>query len=614
MLRLKKSRVNPYAVVLVCILAINAYLKWKYFYGLVMADDFSYGVYAFRLFRQGLPWDMSMDFRTLRLTLLLPVAVLFKLFPPNEFVAVIYPMTASFGTIILVYLIGKKLVSPKAGIFSAFIYATFPTDIRAGTLLLPGMIVTFFLSLAVLLFLYALEDKGRRAKILYLLTGLAVFIAFNARENSYYFLLFFLPFAFNKARWENGMYLIGAGFAAPVIMLYTFYFIKTGDFLYNLRLAEKYRDPLIASGYIPENSTNWYMLFYYIFPEFFGKIRGGRGFINPIFGINFVLGVPFIVYVTLKSIVKRDWKTAVIPWWFLIAYLYQEFGSISFSQYQMMRKLSRFLLLLTPALALGYGVIFYDIARKIRKRAEKYRRLTLMHVPTVSIMGVLLILHLFSLLFVLMISRNNTNYSIRKYRWAYYRVLEDRPVAPIYLTGGWWRNKLAYYYLPDERFADVEWDRSEMLRDLTDISDSSELAGAYVLIDRTHFSGQNDLGLRLSYENLGQFVRVPPEEWDLLASGYNVEIYKVPETWVYQPVDEKQLVLESFKHSLKVGDLMLAIQNLHPDFLGKFEGADFREFIDSIIDLESQYSMRMFSENVEFRKFGDNWKILFILE
>lgn len=113
MFKIKKANLDPYISALIVIFAINVYLKWRFFYGLVMADDFSYGVYSYSMFRVPLPWDMSMDFRALRFSLLLPVALLFKIFSPTEFVAVLYPLTASFGTIFVVYLIGRSFMVPE---------------------------------------------------------------------------------------------------------------------------------------------------------------------------------------------------------------------------------------------------------------------------------------------------------------------------------------------------------------------------------------------------------------------------------------------------------------------------------------------------------------------
>ena len=614
MFKIKKIKLDPYISALIVIFVINAYLKWRFFYGLVMADDFSYGVYSYSMFRVPLPWDMSLDFRALRFSLLLPVALLFKIFSPTEFVAVLYPLAASVGTIFVVYLIGRKLYGPKAGIFAAFIMATFPTDIRSGTLLLPGIIVTFFLSLAVWCFLSAESESGKRAKLLYFLSGISVFFAFNARENSYYFLLFFLPFLFNIKRWKNGLYLIGMGFILPVIFLYTFYYFKTGDVLYNLHLAQKYRDPLIESGYIPENFSNWFLCIYYMFPEFFNLFTGKSGYINPIFGLNFVLGMPFLLYITIKSLVKHDWKLLIVPWWFLIVYLYLEFGTISLEQYQIMRKLARFLLILTPALALGYGIVMSDITSGIQKRIKKHKRVTFSGIPSVVLIGVIIILQVFSLLFVLVINKYNTRYTMRKYRWGYYEVLKDKPRKPVYVTGGWWFNKFSFYFLPDLRYADVSWKRSTMLRDLKEVREPSELAGTYILIDRSHFNGNNDLNLLLSYDTYGSYLQLPPQEWKLLASRHNVEIYEVPEDWKYNKPAGKEIALGAFRYAMQVGDLMLAIHNLHPDFVSAFSGDQFRAFIQSVMDLNSPTSEKIFEERVHYRKYNGKWKILFLLD
>jgi len=102
-------------VILGAILAVNLLLKVRFFSGLTQADDFAYGVYAFSFFRIPLPWDMTLDFRALRLALLLPVSFLFRLVPPGEIAAVLYPTVASFGTVVLVFLIGRKLAELLRG-------------------------------------------------------------------------------------------------------------------------------------------------------------------------------------------------------------------------------------------------------------------------------------------------------------------------------------------------------------------------------------------------------------------------------------------------------------------------------------------------------------------
>ncbi|MFC1574425.1 glycosyltransferase family 39 protein, partial [Candidatus Latescibacterota bacterium] len=149
-LRIKKP--DRYVLALLVIIAINIVLKWQFFCGLVQADDFSYGVYSYTMFRDIWPWSEDMDFRMLRFGFMLPAALLFKIFPPTEFVAVLYPMMASFGTIVLVYVIGKLLFGPMAGIMSAFIIATFPSDVIFGTMLLPDIVVPFYLCGTVLFF------------------------------------------------------------------------------------------------------------------------------------------------------------------------------------------------------------------------------------------------------------------------------------------------------------------------------------------------------------------------------------------------------------------------------------------------------------------------------
>ncbi|HDY89105.1 MAG TPA: hypothetical protein ENH82_13450 [bacterium] len=349
---------NKYSrrAILCFILIINALLKWRFFCGLNQADDFQYGVYSYTMFRLPLPWDMSMDFRALRLALLLPVNLLFRFISPNSIVPILYPLLISFGTVFMVYIIGRKLYGVYVGLFSAFVIATFPADIVFGTMLLPDIIVPFFLCVSVYAFLKACDHGNRRSLFWYLISGFFVFLAFNTRENSYYFLLFFLPFTFNRERWKRGIYLIVVGFTVPILILYSIYYLKSGDFLFHLHLAQATRDSHIASGYIPANAINQFTMLYYMIPGLFRHDFS----ISGMFGYTFYIGIPCVIYVGVKGIIQRNKSLLIILWWFLIVYLFLEFGTLSYSHYQMMKKLPRFLLTLTPAMALAYGVVLSD--------------------------------------------------------------------------------------------------------------------------------------------------------------------------------------------------------------------------------------------------------------
>jgi len=612
MLRIKKTGFNQYTLALIVIFAINGFFKWYFFSGLVMADDFSYGVYSYSLFRLPLPWNMDMDFRVLRFALLLPVALLFRFLPPTEFVAVLYPMILSFGAILLGYLIGRKLYGPIAGVFTAFVIATFPADMRYGTMLLPDIVVPFYLGLAVLAFVNAEAGSGYRVKLWYLLSGFSVFMAFNARENSYYFLLFFVPFMFSVKRWVKGFYMIGAGFAIPVLLLYTIYYFKSGDFLYNLHLAQKTRDPHIASGYIPDNSLNWRQFFYFMFPGFFKEITGRSGFISETFGFSFVIGVPCILYSTAKSFVKRNWKFLIAPWWFLIGYLYLEFGTLSFEHYQMMKKLPRFLLVVTPALALGYGVVLSDITSLSAKINGKITKGIIRIISGLMIVAIVF-LQILTLLEVLPSQKAGFDANMAKYKWGYHEILKNLPLKPVYATGGWWFNRLSFYFLPDLRFVDTSWGRSDMLRNLIEVKNPSELAGSYVIIDHTHFTGENDLKIMHSFDSFGSYVQVPPKEWELMGINHGVEIYNVPEDWIYIDPDGQELALNALLRSLEVGDGMLFIYNLHPDFLSNLNKEEANNLIRILSNKNNPERAELLESRLEYKMHNGKWKILFKL-
>jgi hypothetical protein len=598
---------------LLVILLVNALLKWRFFCGLCQADDFSYGVYSFSFFRLPLPWDMTMDFRALRLSLLLPVSFLFRIFGPSEFAAVLYPMLLSFGTIVFIYLIGRKLYGPHAGLLGAFVLATFPGDVVYGTMLLPDTIVPFFLALSVWAFLSAEESPDSKAKWWYLAVGAFIFLAFNARENSYYFLLFFLPFAFSRVRWKRGLYLVGAGFAAPVVLLYLLYAVKSGDFLFNLHLAEHQRDPLIQSGYIPKNSLNWFTNLRYMFPGFFQGMNGKLPFLSSLFGYTFYIGALCTVYAAWKGLSRRAWKLLIVPWWFLIGYLFLEFGSVSFSSFQMMVKLPRFLLTITPPMAIACGLVMNDALGLGTKTVQKLSNLRIRWVWGSVSLAVLAFL-LFTSYGAARSQKTSLDFNMHQYRWAWQDVLKNRPHLPLYGTGGWWWNKLSFYYLPDIRYADMPWRRSSLLRDLKAVKDPSELGGSYIILDRTNFTGQNDLRIRHSYDDFGSWALLPPMEWKLLGDREHVEIYEIPSRWVYREPEGKELANGSLLFALKEDDPMLFLHNLHPEFLAKLTEDKFWSLFNTLKNTADPQRADLLNNRLKYKEDKGKWKIVFKLD
>jgi len=622
-LKTSKQGERPYIIALALILVLNAVLKRRFFCGLVEADDFSYAVYSFSMFRIPMSWDMSMDFRVLRLALLLPVAFLFRFLPPAEVVAVLYPMAVSFGSIVLVYLIGKKVYGHNAGILASFVLATFPADVIYSTILLPDGVVPFYLGLSVWAFLNAESGSGRGAKVWFAVSGFALFLAFVTRENSYYFLLFYLPFAFSARRWKKGLYMAAAGFAFPITVLYFIYYLKSGDFLFNLHLAEHYRDPLIESGYIPKNSENWYVILFFMFPAMFSSLIGRTVFISGLYGLTFYAGIFCVIYTAVKAVRRKNGLMFIAPWWFLVVYLYLEYGTISFTHYQMMKKLDRFLLTLTPAMALSYGVVLADSlglgAGKVLTKnriVERMRALTVNKRLMASFLLSCVVLAgtLYTSYGVMARQKADRDGNMRKFRWGYFSVLKKMPNRPVYNTGGWWNNKLSFYYLPDLRFAEMPWRRSGMLRDLKAVKDPSELAGSHVIIDRSHFSGRNDLRIKHSYDDFGGYVKVPPKDWVFLGREYDVEIYFVPDDWVYDEPDGKELALESLLYSVKIGDFALFVDSLHPDLLSRLSQKDFMELVRRLSNENDPSRDELLNKRIVYKKSEDRWKIDFRLD
>ena len=222
-------------------------------------------------------------------------------------------------------------------------------------------------------------------------------------------------------------------------------------------------------------------------------------------------------------------------------------------------------------------------------------------------------LQILTLIEVLPPQKASFDANMAKYKWGYHEILKNLPLKPVYATGGWWFNRLSFYFLPDLRFVDTSWGRSDMLRNLIEVENPSELAGSYVIIDHTHFTGENDLKIMHSFDSFGSYVQVPPKEWELMGINQGVEIYNVPEDWIYINPDGQELALNALLRSLEVGDGMLFIYTLHPDFLSSLNKAEANNLIRILSNKNNPQRAEFLNSRLEYKMHNGKWKILFKL-
>lgn len=129
---------------------------------MVRGDDINYAHAAYELANGRLHFDYWLA-GTSRIGLYAPVALLYRIFGPSEFVSLAFPFLSSLLTVIIIYGIGKLLDGQRAGLVAALLWACLPLDIfLASDLLADGPVATF--SAAAIYFLLLAERGPRSTK------------------------------------------------------------------------------------------------------------------------------------------------------------------------------------------------------------------------------------------------------------------------------------------------------------------------------------------------------------------------------------------------------------------------------------------------------------------
>jgi len=150
-----------------------------------------------------------------------------------------------------------------------------------------------------------------------------------------------------------------------------------------------------------------------------------------------------------------------------------------------------------------------------------------------------------------------------------------------------------------------------MLRDLKAVEKPSELAGSYVIIDRTLFTGQNDLRIRHSYDDFGFYVLLPPKEWTLLGSGYDVEIYEVPEGWDYTEPSGDSAIRSLLDLALQSKDPMRFLYCLHPAFVQRLDQNSFFALFNKLTGMSESDRATYLDQNIQLGNYEGKWRVYF---
>jgi len=348
-----KTRVINHRILLIFILLFGIALRLIFFSGYVEGDDKHYMTYAYKLSRgEFIPTN---NHWAVCLGLILPTAIFFHLFGINEVSLVLFPLLCSTASIILIYFIGKMLFNTQVGLLSAFFISFFPLDVIYSSHLFPTIPLAFFIALSIFLFL---KGEEKEKKIYYLLSGIFIGISYLIHITGCYIGLFFVIYILYKRKFRiSHLIFFSIGILLIFSMELIFYYIQTNDMLFRYSVLNKEINPQMkfSEGFFDIITSTTY--------------RGVNWLIEPIvlltteqeFGFFYYFILPIIGY----FLFKREKKTNILLMWILTILLYTIYGSISFSHYQPLRRLPRYL---SPITIPSLLILSYFLIHKINKK------------------------------------------------------------------------------------------------------------------------------------------------------------------------------------------------------------------------------------------------------
>lgn len=346
---------NIYFTYLLLITIPLAFYMRFAFFSVPGSDDIAYAKNAFDIANGN--FEIHAHPFSNRIGLIIPVAIVYKLFGVNEYTSIVYPFLCSIAHSILTFVSGTLFFNFRVGIFAMLLMLFLPLDIVYATLLMPDLPASTFISICSIIFLYCEKKYVKWENLLYFISGLSLGWAYLIKEDSLFFITFLIIymiiFLFKRKAKFSWIYLM-FGILVPIITECAYYFFKTGDVFYRIYGIETIHNVSVWSGI----SYHGYSLLKRMFFELLNVLLQNR-----LFSFYFFLVFACIVLFFLEKNKKGALWYFVL--WFGIMFLNLNFCSTSLMSYNLLQVVDRYIyLLLYPAIILlaYYLDKFYELA------------------------------------------------------------------------------------------------------------------------------------------------------------------------------------------------------------------------------------------------------------
>jgi 4-amino-4-deoxy-L-arabinose transferase-like glycosyltransferase len=336
---------------LAAIVLMGAALRLNYRAGLINPDSFAYVVGAIKVNEEGiLAYLAGLDnIYDNRSSIILPLALVLKIFGYSEATIALFPFLLSLLTIPVTFVLGKQY-SIRVGFLAALIMATIPQDVFYSTAVLPDSVIPFYSGMALLAILLAQRHENSWFAVA---AGFFLFCAFQARATSGILLPAFILVAWwtKNRRWSI-IILPAATFFGLILFYWFLLFLTSGDFLIQLKLFQM---DATAENYLGTGQFLWY--FRNVLTAFIPK-----------FGLLYIIAFPAALYSFYKARQNEKYRLAAIV--FFVLYLFLEFGSTTITSYQPIWKLIRFFTILSIPAAILIALVADDLLLMARPRLK----------------------------------------------------------------------------------------------------------------------------------------------------------------------------------------------------------------------------------------------------